>query len=82
MKAILEHIQLAKQNLLAQEESFKRTKKSGMSALLDVSSWFQDDHSAGDMSPSELKKVHTYLDTAAANICHIFEVRTNAGVRM
>lgn len=75
MKAILGHIEVAKQILSVQEESFNRTKKSGLAAIFDVSSWFQDDHSMGDMSPSEVKKVHSYLDTAAVNICYISEVR-------
>ena len=71
MKTILRHIEVAKQALSAQEESFNRSRKSGMAAILDIS-WFQDDGSMGDMSPSEVKKVHTYLDTAATNICYIF----------
>ncbi|XP_048752560.2 sphingomyelin phosphodiesterase 4-like isoform X2 [Ostrea edulis] len=76
MKAILGHIEVAKQILSVQEESFNRTKKSGLAAIFDVSSWFQDDHSMGDMSPSEVKKVHSYLDTAAVNICYISEIES------
>nr|XP_022335736.1 sphingomyelin phosphodiesterase 4-like isoform X2 [Crassostrea virginica] len=74
IKAILRHIEVAKQALSAQEESFNRSRKSGMAAILDISSWFQDEGSMGDLSPSEVKKVHTYLDTAATNICYIFEI--------
>lgn len=74
MKAIIQHIEIAKQTLSAQEESLKRSRKSGFAAILDMSSWFQDDSNMGDLSPSEVKKLHSYLDTAAANISYIFEV--------
>ncbi|XP_061189717.1 sphingomyelin phosphodiesterase 4-like isoform X1 [Saccostrea echinata] len=78
MKAILGHIEVAKQTLVAYEESINRTRKSGLAAIFDVSSWFQDDQSMGDMSPSEVKKVQSYLDTAASNICYIFEIETHS----
>lgn len=74
MKAIIRHIEIAKQTLSAQEESLKRSRKSGVTAIFDLSSWFQDDSNMGDLSPSEVKKLHSYLDTAAVNICYIFEV--------
>lgn len=74
MKAIIRHIEIAKQTLSDQEESLKRSRKSGFAAILDMSSWFQDDSNMGDLSPSEVKKLHSYLDTAAANISYIFEV--------
>lgn len=79
MKAIIRHIEIAKQTLSAQEESLKRSKKSGVTAIFDLSSWFQDDSNMGDLSPSEVKKLHSYLDTAAANICYIFEVSYKNG---
>lgn len=76
MKAIIRHIEIAKQTLSAQEESLKRSRKSGFAAILDMSSWFQDDSNMGDLSPSEVKKLHSYLDTAAANISYIFEIES------
>uniref|UniRef100_A0A8W8KE51 Uncharacterized protein n=1 Tax=Magallana gigas TaxID=29159 RepID=A0A8W8KE51_MAGGI len=50
-KSIIRQIEITKQTLLALAESQKRSRKSGVAAMLDLSSWFQDDTNIGDFPP-------------------------------
>jgi len=72
---IVKQILKAKQTVNSVNTTPTKQRKSGLSALFDVSSWFEDNTRVyGDMSSAEIKKLNFYLDASTKHLCNAFEV--------
>ena len=74
MKTLVQQIHATK-HILDVQPPVKKNEKSGLASFFDMSSFFEDTTKAyGDMSFSEVKKLVSHLDQAAANYCQLFGV--------
>lgn len=69
---ILQEITAARNVLISSNSPPKKAEKSGFAAFFDS---FFEEHSMGDLSPSDVKKTLHHLEQATGNFCSLYSLK-------